>query len=401
MLKGAKILLGISGGIAAYKMPLLIRLLVKEGAEVKVILTENAKDFVTPLTLSTLSGNPVLSEFYNKDDGSWNSHIDLGNWADIYLIAPATANTIGKMANGLADNLLVASYLAAKCPVIFAPAMDVDMFEHSSTQNNIKKLQKAGNAYINPDEGELASGLCGAGRLKEPTELFEILKDFLLKKKDFNQQQILINAGPTYENIDPVRFIGNYSSGKMGYAIAEELANRGARVNLVSGPVHISTNHPGIELTKVTSAEEMYLACISRMDQSDIIILAAAVADYTPKDVASEKLKKKTDELQIALKPTKDILAAFGKGKKENQTLVGFALETENEIENAKQKLRNKNLDLIVLNSLKDEGAGFGTATNKISIINRRGSVKDFELKSKKEVARDIADSIIQYLKTI
>lgn len=401
MLQGAKILLGISGGIAAYKIPLLIRLLVKEGAEVKVIVTDSAKDFVTPLTLSTLSGNPVLSEFYSKEDGTWNSHIDFGNWADVILIAPATANTLGKMANGLADNLLVASYLAAKCPVLFAPAMDVDMFEHPSTQKNIQKLQKAGNVYISPDEGELASGLCGAGRMKEPLELFKILKEFLLKKKDFKDQQILINAGPTYENIDPVRFIGNYSSGKMGYALAKEMANRGAQITLVSGPVNIKLDHPNIKLIKVSSAEEMFNECTSRFEQTDITILAAAVADYTPDFKATEKIKKKTDELQLTLKPTKDILASLGNIKKKDQILVGFALETQNEFENAKQKLRNKNLDLIVLNSLKDKGAGFGTDTNKVSILNRSGKIEKFTLKSKSEVAKDIANSILNYLTTI
>ena len=400
MLKGAKIIIGISGGIAAYKMPLLIRLLIKAGAQVKIIQTEASKDFVTPLTLATLSGNPVHSEFFNKIDGTWNSHIEYGNWADTMLIAPATANTISKMANGLADNLLIASYLAAKCPVFFAPAMDVDMFLHPSTQENIKKLQEAGNIYIPPDEGELASGLCGAGRLKEPEELFNLLKDFLLKKKDFEGRKVLINAGPTYENIDPVRFIGNYSSGKMGYALAEEFANRGALVTLVSGPVNISTEHPDIKTKNVISAGEMYQECSSVFPDTDIAILAAAVADYTPEIKASEKIKKKSDTLELTLKPTKDILASLGKSKSEKQLLVGFALETQNEIENAKQKLRNKNLDLIVLNSLKDKGAGFGTDTNKISIIDRSGNIIEFDLKSKKEVAGDIADKIHQLLET-
>ena len=401
MVKGAKIIIGIPGGIAAYKMPLLIRLLIKAGAEVKIIQTEAAKDFVTPLTLATLSGNPVHSEFYNKADGTWNSHIEYGNWADVILIAPATANTISKMANGLADNLLIASYLAAKCPVFFAPAMDVDMFLHPSTQENIRKLQEAGNIYIPPDEGELASGLCGAGRLKEPVELFNLLKDFLIKKKDFEGRKVLINAGPTYENIDPVRFIGNYSSGKMGYALAEEFANRGAHVTLISGPVNISTEHPNIKTKNVISADEMYQECNSVFPDTDIAILAAAVADYTPGIKASEKIKKKSDTLELALKPTKDILASLGNSKSKKQILVGFALETQNEIKNAKQKLRNKNLDLIVLNSLKDKGAGFGTDTNKISIIDRSGNIIEFDLKSKKEVAGDIADKIHQLIETI
>jgi len=394
MLKGKKILIGITGGIAAYKIPFLVRLLIKEGAEVKILLSQAANNFVTPLTLSTLSGNPVLTDFFEEKTGEWSSHVELGNWADIYLIAPATANTLGKMANGLADNLLVATYLAAKCPVFFAPAMDLDMFKHPSTGKNIETLKSSGNNIIEPASGELASGLYGEGRMEEPENIVDILKTFLREKQDFKGKKVLVSAGPTFEAIDPVRFIGNHSSGKMGYAIAEEFASRGATVELVSGPVNIVSEHRNIHITKVTSAEEMKNACISYFDSAGITVMAAAVADYTPENVAGEKIKKKGSSLSIDLKPTTDILAELGRRKRDNQVLVGFALETENETENALSKLHKKNLDLIVLNSLKDEGAGFGFDTNKIKLIDRGGEISEFNLKSKKEVAKDIVNKI-------
>ena len=394
MLKGKKILIGITGSIAAYKIPFLIRLLVKEGAEVKVLVTDAARDFVTPLTLSTLSGNPAYCEFFEKSDGSWHSHVDFGNWADVYLLAPVTATTMGKMANGIADNLLTATYLAAKCPVFFAPAMDVDMFNHPSTGENINKLISYGNFFIKPEEGELASGLYGAGRMQEPDEIVKTLSSFFQKKKDFSKKKVLISAGPTYEAIDPVRFIGNFSTGQMGFALAEEFANRGADVKLVSGPVNIQAFHKNIELIRVKSAQEMYDACSSTFQGSDITIMAAAVADYTPAKPEAQKIKKSSAGLIIELKKTKDILKELGVNKKQGQLLVGFALETENELDNAKMKLKNKNLDFIVLNSLKDKGAGFGHSTNKITILSKSGNIKIFELKSKSEVAKDIADMI-------
>jgi len=394
MLKGKKILIGVTGSIAAYKIPFLVRLLKKEGAEVKVLVTEAAKDFVTPLTLSTLSENPVLSGFFDDSTGEWESHVDLGNWADVYLIAPVTATTLGKLANGIADNLLIATYLAAKCPVFFAPAMDLDMFHHPSTSENIRKLRAIGNILIEPKEGELASGLFGPGRMEEPEAIVERLSIFFNKKKDFAGRKILITAGPTYEAIDPVRFIGNHSSGKMGFAIAEVLADRGAQVILVAGPVNVGIQHKSIKRIDVTSAEEMYNVCMTEFLDTDIGILSAAVADFSPKEIAKEKIKKKTNSLSIDLKPTKDILAELGRIKKKKQFLVGFALETENEIENAEKKLKNKNLDFIVLNSLKEKGAGFGYDTNKITIIDKHLKVSPYELKPKQAVAIDIADMI-------
>lgn len=394
MLKGKKILIGITGSIAAYKVPFLVRLLIKEEAEVKVLLTSPAKDFVTPLTLSTLSGNPVYSDFFDKTDGTWNSHVDLGNWADVFLLAPVSATTMGKIAHGIADNLLTATYLAAKCPVFFAPAMDVDMFLHPSTQANIEKLRSFGNLLIEPEEGELASGLYGAGRMQEPEKIVELLKAFFQKKKDFLNKKILISAGPTYEAIDPVRFIGNHSSGKMGYAIAEELAQRGAQVELVSGPVNLITPFKNIRLTKVVSAEEMYNACTTLFNSADIAIMTAAVADFTPQHIAKTKIKKGSGKLEIQLKATKDILKELGRNKKKGQLLVGFALETDSELENAQNKLKNKNLDLIVLNSLNDKGAGFGHTTNKVTLIDKNGHTEEYSLKPKKEVASDIADKI-------
>ncbi len=394
MLEGKKVLIGVTGSIAAYKVPFLVRLLKKEGAEVKVLVSEAAKDFVTPLTLSTLSENPVLSGFFDESTGKWESHVDLGSWADVYLIAPVTATTLGKLANGIADNLLIAVYLAAKCPVFFAPAMDLDMFRHPSTANNIKKLTAIGNMLIEPREGELASGLIGAGRMEEPEAIVERLSVFFGKKKDFTNRKVLITAGPTYEAIDPVRFIGNHSSGKMGFAIAEELADRGAQVVLVAGPVNVAAHHNNIKRIDVKSAREMYDVCMDEYRGTDIGILSAAVADYSPKEIAKEKIKKKTNSLTIDLKPTKDILAELGRRKTEEQFLVGFALETENELANAKKKLKNKNLDFIVLNSLKEKGAGFGHDTNKITIIDTHLKVTPFGLKSKQAVAIDIADMI-------
>jgi phosphopantothenoylcysteine decarboxylase/phosphopantothenate--cysteine ligase len=394
VLEGKKILIGITGSIAAYKIPFLVRLLKREGAEVKVILTEAAKDFVTPLTLSTLTGHPVFSDFYEQNDGTWHSHIDLGNWADVFLIAPVSANTMGKMANGIADNLLTATYLAAKCPVYFAPAMDVDMFHHPSTSANIKKLQAFGNILIEPDEGELASGLYGAGRMQEPEKIAEILDSFFKKKKEFDKVRFLITAGPTQEFIDPVRFIGNHSSGQMGYALAEEFAKRGAEVTLISGPVNLTLNNPKIRLIKITSAEEMQRNCVKEFPNSQITIMAAAVADYIPVKKENKKIKKDEEELSINLKKSVDILDGLGKVKKKHQILVGFALETHDELSNAAKKLKNKNLDLVVLNSLQDKGAGFGFKTNKVTMLDKNGQVDSYDLKLKTLVASDIADKI-------
>ncbi len=395
MLKGKKILIGVTGSIAAYKVPFLVRLLVKEGAEVKVILTPAARDFITPLTLSTLSGHPVYTDFFEKEDGTWHSHVDLGNWADIYLLAPLSATTMGKMANGIADNLLTATYLAAKCPVFYAPAMDLDMYKHPATSENIKKLKDFGNFFIEPEEGELASGLYGAGRMQEPEKIIEILIAFFQKKKDFENQHVLISAGPTYESIDPVRFIGNFSSGRMGYALAEEFARRGAFVTLISGPVSIRSNHQNISVTNVVSAAEMHNACLNAFPESRIAIMSAAVADYTPTKIHKQKVKKHSEaDWEISFKKTKDILRDMGGRKKTGQILVGFALETDNELENALHKLKNKNLDLIVLNSLIDKGAGFGGTTNKVTFIDKNKKIENFSLKSKTEVAADIANKV-------
>lgn len=394
MLKGKKILIGITGSIAAYKIPLLIRLLKKEGAEVKIVMTPCAKDFVTPLTLSTLSQQPVLIEPYDKTDGSWNSHVDWGRWADVFIMAPVSANTLAKMASGIADNLLTTTYLAAKCTVFFAPAMDLDMFHHPTTQKNIDTLLSYGNHLIAPQEGELASGLCGAGRMEEPEEILRIVTDFFLKRNLLSGKKVLISAGPTYELIDPVRFIGNFSSGKMGYALAEDAAARGAQVALVSGPVGLKPLHPGISLISVTSAEQMAEACFSEFKSSDITIMAAAVADYTVTDPAPVKIKKSGDKLTIELSKTTDILATLGKQKRAGQFLAGFALETDNEKPNALSKLKNKNLDMIVLNSLNDQGAGFGYDTNQVTIVMADGVETEVPLKSKKDVAAVILDVI-------
>lgn len=398
MLTGKKILIGITGSIAAYKIPFLVRFLVKEGAEVKVILTEAARDFVTPLTLSTLSGNPVLSEFFDAGDGSWNSHIELGYWADAYVIAPVSANTMGKMVSGQADNLLVATYLAAKCPVFFAPAMDVDMYNHPSTQENIRKLQSFGNKLIEPDSGELASGLIGAGRMQEPENILAHLKTHFQKKKAFNNLKVLVTAGPTYEPIDAVRFIGNFSSGKMGFAIADAFAAQGAQVNLVTGPVNLSPSSAEVELTRVQTAADMFMVVKEKAAGADVVVMAAAVADYTPSNPAANKIKKQAGNLDIELHPTTDILQYLGDAKTDDQLLVGFALETDNELDNARKKLKNKNLDLIVLNSLKDEGAGFGHATNKVTMISREGEITVSELKDKLLIANDILEKIATML---
>lgn len=398
MLSGKNILIGITGGIAAYKIPSLIRLLKKAGAEVQVVMTPMAKEFVTPLTLSTLSNRPLFIDFHDAHSGEWNSHVDLGMWADLILIAPVTANTMGKMVNGIADNLLITTYLSAKCPVMFAPAMDLDMYKHPSTVNNVKRLLANGNILIEPKEGELASGLCGEGRMEEPAEIFELIVDQLKKKADLADKTILISAGPTHEAIDPVRFIGNHSSGKMGYELVNVCVTRGAKVILVSGPTHLSISNSQVKLIKVTSAEEMYNACISNFSEADITIMAAAVADYKPKIISDQKIKKKDSAPTIELVPTNDILAKMGTMKKTSQLLIGFALETINEVENAKQKLENKNLDFIVLNSLRSKGAGFGHSTNQISIIDKNRQITDFELKPKKEVAEDIVNKIVSLL---
>ncbi len=394
-MRGKKILLGISGSIAAYKSALLVRLLVKAGAEVKVVMTKAAIDFITPLTLSTLSKHPVLSEYANTETGEWSNHVELGLWADAFVIAPASANTISKMANGVCDNLLLAVYLSAKCKVFFAPAMDLDMHKHPATQENIARLVSFGNQLISATSGELASGLHGEGRMEEPELIVEALEKYFNTDLPLSGKKALVTAGPTYEAIDPVRFIGNRSSGKMGYAIAEELAAQGAEVLLVSGPGNLSVINSRITKVSVESAEEMLNASMSDFSEKDIIVMSAAVADYKPANIASEKLKKKNNELPLPLIPTQDILASMGEKKVPGQFIVGFALETENEIENAKGKLKKKNLDLVVLNSLKDEGAGFNHDTNKITIIDKKGSEHHFGLKSKQEVAKDLVNLII------
>jgi phosphopantothenoylcysteine decarboxylase / phosphopantothenate---cysteine ligase len=395
MLQGKKILLGVTGSIAAYKSAILTRLLIKAGAEVEVIMTPASHDFITALTLSTLSKNPVFTHFSKDETGQWNNHVELGLWADAFIIAPASANTLAKMANGICDNLLLAVYLSARCPIFFAPAMDLDMLKHPATNDNINKLRTFGNRLIEPGYGELASGLTGNGRMAEPEEITEHLQRFFESGK-LKGKKALVTAGPTHEAIDPVRFIGNNSSGKMGYAIAEELALQGAEVNLISGPTQEKTIHPHIKVKKVTSAEEMYEACKNVFASSDIAVLSAAVADYRPVTVAGQKIKKTDSDLSLTLTKTHDIAAELGKLKSNGQFIVGFALETENEKANAEKKIAAKNFDLIVLNSLNDKGAGFGHDTNKISIINRKNEVKEFSLKSKKEVASDIVKAIIE-----
>ena len=399
MLAGKNILLGITGGIAAYKTTFLVRLLIKAGAQVKVILTQSAGDFVSPLTLATLSKNPVLTSFVKSEDHltDWNNHVDLGLWADVMVIAPATANTMSKMANGNGDNLLLATYLSAKCPVFFAPAMDLDMYQHPTTKASLEKLKSFGNILIPAASGELASGLHGEGRMAEPETIVSTIVEFLAKGLPLSGQRVLITAGPTYEAIDPVRFIGNHSTGLMGYALAETAADMGAKVILISGPSNLVTRNKTIDLIKVVSAEEMYQETLKHYAATDIVICAAAVADYRPKTLAKQKIKKNEAELSLELVKNKDILLALGKAKV-NQFLVGFALETENEVENAKRKLRNKNLDAIVLNSLNDDGAGFRTPTNKIQFIDKNLSIKTFDLKTKAEVAKDIWTEMISRL---
>lgn len=396
MLGGKNILLGITGGIAAYKTTFLVRLLIKAGAQVKIIMTQSASSFVSPLTLSTLSKNPVLTDFVNEEDGniSWNNHVELGLWADVLLIAPATANTLSKMANGVCDNLLLATYLSAKCPVYFAPAMDLDMYQHPSAKASIEKLESFGNKMIPAESGELASGLHGEGRMAEPENILEFLQEDLAKGLPLSGKKVLITAGPTQEAIDPVRFLGNRSSGTMGFELAKKAADLGAKVVLVSGPTALDVNHNSIELIRVISAQDMYEACHNHYNNTDIAICAAAVADYRPKNPAQEKLKKKDGDLNIELERNPDILLSLGE-KKTHQFLVGFALETENEVENAKGKLQRKNLDAIVLNSLKDDGAGFGGTTNKITFIDKNLKIKTFGLKTKPEVASDIWEEII------
>ncbi len=397
MLTGKNILLGITGGIAAYKTTFLVRLLIKAGANVKVILTESAGDFVSPLTLATLSKNPVLSSFVSEEAGStdWNNHVALGLWADLMLIAPATANTLSKMANGACDNLLLATYLSAKCRVFFAPAMDLDMYKHPSSKTSFEKLKSYDNVMIPAASGELASGLHGEGRMAEPEEIVAFITDYFSKGLPMSGKKVLITAGPTYEAIDPVRFIGNHASGRMGFELAEVAANLGAQVVLISGPSHCTVSHKSIRLEKVVSADEMYHAAHKNYPDTDIVICAAAVADYRPKSVAEQKTKKNDAEISIALVKTKDILLSLGKEKKK-QYLVGFALETENEIANAKAKLKKKHLDAIVLNSLNDTGAGFGTSTNKITFLDKNSTIIPFELKNKAEVAQDIFSEILK-----
>ena len=406
MLENKKIILGITGSIAAYKACILARLLIKKGAEVQVVMTPAAKEFITPLTLATLTQKPVVSEFFDRRDGSWHSHVNLGLWADAMLIAPASASTIGKMANGIADNMLVTTYLSmkqsptserkVKTPVFVAPAMDLDMYAHPSTQANLQKLQSYGNHIIEPATGFLASKLEGKGRMEEPEKIVEVLEQFFAKQQKLAGKKVLITAGPTYEKIDPVRFIGNYSSGKMGFALAEVCAEQGAEVTLVSGPVMLQTKHPGIKRIDVESAQQMYEAATKHFPKADIAILCAAVADFTPKTTADKKIKRKGDNLKLELQPTKDIAAALGAVKKKKQVLVGFALETDNEQKNAKEKMERKNFDFIVLNSLQDKGAGFRVDTNKVTIIGRHNDLTAYDIKSKREVAEDIIGYVIQ-----
>ena len=391
-LKGKKILLGVCGSIAAYKAAFLTRLLIKSGAEVQILMTTAASEFITPLTLATLSKNPVHSKV--SDEDSWNNHVDMGLWADAMIIAPATATTLAKLANGICDNVIVATYLSARCPIFFAPAMDLDMWKHPATVSNVEKLQSYGNHLIPVENGELASGLVGKGRMAEPENIVAYLNNHFSSEADYLGKKVMVTAGPTYEAIDPVRFIGNRSSGKMGVAIAEAFAERGALVNLILGPSILQITHPSIKTTRVESAQQMYEASKDFFDASDIAVLAAAVADYRPKTVADKKIKKKEGDFSIELDRTTDIAASLGKIKRKNQYIVGFALETNNELENAMGKLKRKNFDMIVLNSLKDKGAGFKHNTNKVSIIHKDESVQHFELKSKKDVAKDILSEL-------
>jgi phosphopantothenoylcysteine decarboxylase/phosphopantothenate--cysteine ligase len=392
-LQGKKIVLGITGSIAAYKAAVLTRGLIKKGAEVQIVITPAGKEFITPITLSALTSKPVISEFFSQRDGTWHSHVDLGLWADAMVIAPATAATIGKMAHGVADNMLVTTYLSMKVPVFVAPAMDLDMFAHPSTQHNLDILRSYGNHIIEPASGELASHLVGKGRMEEPEKIIEVLEAFFARQQDLAGRKIVITAGPTYEKIDPVRFIGNYSSGKMGYALAEACASRGAEVVLVSGPVTLQAVHPNIQRIDVESAAEMHRATADAFKDADAGILCAAVADFTPEQVADQKIKRGKDDLVLRLKPTCDIAASLGKEKRPDQLLVGFALETCDEVSHAQDKLVRKNFDFIVLNSLNDKGAGFRCDTNKITIIDRAEAVS-YPLKRKQEVAEDIVDKL-------
>ncbi len=396
MLNGKRILLGVTGGIAAYKSAFLVRLLVKAGAEVKVIMTPAAHQFITPLTLATLSKNPALTNFTKGENGEWNNHVELGLWADLMIIAPASANTLSKLAEGKSDNLLTAVFLSARCTVAVAPAMDLDMFAHKATQANLDKLRHDGIRIIPPGTGELASGLSGEGRLAEPEAILAFIEATFMHANRLSGKKILVTAGPTYEAIDPVRFIGNHSSGKMGFALAEALAERGAEVILVAGPVSLKAHHPKIDRRDVVSAKEMFDVCTTEFPNCDAAILAAAVADYRPTNIAVSKIKKESIGVpEIILEETADILATLGKSKTKKQVLAGFALETDNELANAKSKLEKKNLDFIVLNSLREYGAGFGTDTNRISILTREGKIINFELKSKSAVANDIADHLV------
>ncbi|MFH1161353.1 MAG: bifunctional phosphopantothenoylcysteine decarboxylase/phosphopantothenate--cysteine ligase CoaBC [bacterium] len=398
MLSGKKIVIGITGGIAAYKIPSLIRLLVREGAEVRVIMTPAAKDFVTPLTLATLSRNNVILHPFDHETGAWNSHVELGQWADLMLFAPVTANTLGKMSHGIADNFLVTTYLSAKCPVMIAPAMDLDMFQHPTTQQNMEILRSFGNILIAPQVGELASGLSGPGRMEEPEKLLDSIRDFFFQRQTLKGKKVLVTAGPTYEKIDAVRFIGNFSSGQMGFALAEEAVRRGGAVTLISGPVALSIQSNTIHRVNVESAEEMFQQCKQFIAKSDILLMAAAVADYTIDKPSPVKEKKKGKPYKLTLSPTVDILAALGKRKKKNQCFVGFALETDDELINARKKLENKRLDLIVLNSLRDQGAGFGVPTNKVTILTRSGKTYTGQVKPKSEIAKDIITAVVTYL---
>lgn len=398
-LKGKKIVLGITGSIAAYKACHIIRGLIKRGAEVQVVITPAGKEFITPITLSALTSKPVISEFFAQRDGTWNSHVDLGLWADAMLIAPATAATIGKMANGVADNMLITTYLSAKAPVFVAPAMDLDMYAHPSTQKNLDTLRVYGNHIIEPGTGELASHLVGKGRMEEPEVIIQHLANYFAQKEgDLRGKTVMITTGPTYEKIDPVRFIGNYSSGKMGFAIADECASRGAKVIMIAGPVQQKMHYPALQYCNVETAGQMFDAAYGLFGQADAAILSAAVADFTPEQVADVKIKREKEEMTLRLKPTRDIAAWLGQLKTEKQVLVGFALETNDEQHNAEDKLQRKNLDFIVLNSLNDKGAGFRYDTNKISIIDRKGKT-DFPLKSKADVAADIVDRLVEVLK--
>lgn len=396
-LQGKNIILGITGSIAAYKSAMLTRLLIKQGAAVKVVMTPLAKEFITPVTMATLSQNTVLSDFFNYDDGDWNSHVELGLWADLFLLAPASANTMAKMAHGVCDNLLLTTYLSVRCPVMIAPAMDMDMYKHPATRDNIEILKSRGHSFVEPETGELASGLTGKGRMEEPEKITQSVIEFLNSKKKLKGKRFLVTAGPTIEKIDPVRFIGNHSSGKMGYAIAESLAEEGAHIDLVSGPVQLITKNPNITIHSVESAEEMYQKAKSLFDKANGAIMSAAVSDYRIATPSDKKLKREqTGSISLELTPNKDIAAELGQQKRPDQILVGFALETDNELANATKKLQKKNLDFIVLNSLSDKGSGFNVETNKITIINNKKEKTEYSLKNKKEVAEDIVQYLIE-----